>query len=275
MKSIIFFVLSMSFAAVSGAQTTDWKRLDLKGKVKSLKTQETYRYKPSGVWTEWAKTYGRTYLFNNTGYNTEFKEFIADGSMSYKIMYTYNLKEKKTELSYFDKDSKPTTKTVYILNDKGQKTEELLYTKEGKLNWRYTYAYDDKGNNINRTGYKTDGTLSSTYTWIYDSKGNPTDLKVETPGYATSSKKYAYDDKGNMKEEIWYNGQGGIDFRFIRAYDANGNKTEELKYKGQDKLLDKVTWRYEYDKPGNWTKRTQATSDGIDFHIEERTIIYY
>jgi hypothetical protein len=275
MKPIILSVLFLSLISISHAQVTDWKQLELKGKVKSLKAQETYRYKPAGKWTEWEKTYGRNYLFNNSGRKTEYHEFKADGTSGYKILYSYNLKEKKADVSYFGKDDKPTIKKTHILDAKGNMMEEIEYTREGTLDRRYAYTYDEKGNMTSMTGFKADGKMSSKTTWIYDSKGKLTDWTLETPGYATSYKKFVHDEKGNMKEEIWYNGNKEITFRFVRSYDAQGNKIEELKYKDGDKLLDMSKWRYEYDKTGNWTKRTQSTSDGADFHIEERTISYF
>ncbi len=268
--------MATAFAITTQAQaTTDAKQMGLKGKVKSIVFLENYRYKKEGVFTEWGILYNRQYGFDNTGRYTEFVENFANGSLNYKMKYTYNAKEKKAEILYFDKEGKPTSKKISVLDAKGQKTEEKEYTKDGEFRWRYTYAYDDKGNMTEIKGFKADGTLSIKTTTTYDSKGNKVSYLVETPGYANSSQKYSYDEKGNMKEEIWYDGQDQVTFRFVRSYDAQGNKTEELKYKGMDNLRDKITWQYVYDTKGNWTKRTQFTSDGVDFDIAERTISYY
>ena len=272
---MLFILLAMIIAGPSGAQKTDVADMELKGKVKALKTKTTYRYKKNGVFTEWEKLHEHQYQFNNTGYKTEFKEYSGKDSLNYRITYMYVPKEKKAELSYFDKELKPTSKKTYNYNDKGYKIEDLEYSRTGELDRRYTYTYDDRGNMTEMTGYRKNGTVSSKINYVYDSKNKLVGLKVETPGYATSSREFVYDEKGNMTEEIMYDGDGEIEFRFVRTYNANGNKTQELKYKGEDQLLDSGKWRYDYDKMGNWTKRIQSTSDGNDFHIEERTIVYF
>lgn len=276
MKSVLAFMLAMVVVTGINAQSkNDWYDMQLKGKVKSIKTKETHRYKKNGVFTEWEKSYSRLTQFNPTGFRTEYTEYYANDSISYKITYKYNGRDKTAELSYFDKLLKPTVKKTHKLDDKGRLSEILEYSRDGELDRRYAYAYDDRGNLAEVIYYKKDGTLGNKTTYKYDDKNNRTEWKLETPGYATSSRKFIHDDKGNMTEETWHNGKGEIDFRFVRTYDANGNKIQELKYKGATQLLDMTKWNYEYDKKGNWIKKIDLTSDGIDFHTEERTIVYY
>ena len=78
-----------------------------------------------------------------------------------------------------------------------------------------------------------------------------------------------------MSEETWLDGDKRMTFRFVRSYDDKGNMIEESKYNESNIFRDKTTWKYEYDKNGNWTKRTQYTSDGVDFNVDERVIVYY
>jgi hypothetical protein len=274
MKSILLLFSATLFVKAVTAQGVDWKQLELKGKIKSMKTQETYRYKPNGVWTEWEKTYSRTYLFDNTGRTTTFEEMRTDGTAGYKIVYKNKPKDKKIELAFFDKDGNATSKKTHVLDDKGRLLEEISYNKEGAPDQRYVYTYDDKGNRLSMTGYKADGSVSSKTSWTYDNKGKPASNLVETPGYANSSQEYTYDDKGNRTSESWYDGKKQLTFRFAWTYDANGNRIEESKYRG-DKFLSKTSWKHEYDKAGNWIKKTQYSEDGIDFWVVERAIVYY
>lgn len=276
MKSLVALLLVTGIVNASIAQNkTDWDEMELKGKVKSLQTKETHRYKKNGVFTPWENSYGHLTRFNNTGYRTEFSEFFGNDSLAYKITYTYKPKEKKADLAYFNKNLKPTIRKTYIHDNKGRRIEQIEYNTDGQLDHRYTYEYDDRGNLTRVGSYKKDGTLYSNTTYKYDNKDNRTDYILETPGYATSSKKFMYDAKRNIIEEFWYNGKGGIDFRFVRSYDAKGNKIQESSYKGGDKLIGTTNWTYEYDSKGNWIKKTDLTSDGTDFHTETRTIIYY
>ena len=70
-------VLTLLFTSIILHATAqpNWKEMGLKGKVKSLKTVETYRYKKNGMnFTPWEKTHNKTFLFDNAGYYTEFEE---------------------------------------------------------------------------------------------------------------------------------------------------------------------------------------------------------
>lgn len=276
MKLLSFILFVTCFAISATSQTnTDWKLNQLKGKVKSFTLLENYRYKKEGTFTEWGILNNKKYTFDNAGRYTEYVELTKTGSLYYKIKYTYQTKEKKATISYFDKDEKPTVKKLWSYNSKGQIIEMLDYTKDNKADWRYVYTYNTNGNRVMMESLRPDSTLYSKTTYRFDAKGNETGYLLETPGYANSSRKYSYDEKGNKTEEIWLDGKNEVVFRFVRLYDANGNVTEELKYKGPDKQVDKTTWKFEYDTKGNWIKRTQYTSDGVEFDIAERTITYY
>jgi len=276
MKSSFILLLAIIVGTGVVAQSkTDWEQLSLKGKVKSLQTKQTHRYKKNGVFTPWENSYSHLTRFNTTGYRTEYNEFLANDSLNYKITYTHTPKERKTELRYFNKELKPTIRKTYLYDAKGNHIDQLEYTTDGQQDRRYTYTYDANGNMLTITGYKKDGAVSSTTTYQYDSKNRRTNYLLETPGYANSFRKFVYDDKGNMTEEFWYNGKGATDFRFVRSYDAQGNKIEETSYKGNGQLVGTTRYAYEYDKKGNWTKKTDFISDGTDFHTETRTITYY
>lgn len=271
---MLFSVILCSFLLPSYAQN-NWKDLELKGKVKSVKYEETYRYKKNGVaFTPWEKTYTRTYTFDNTGRYLEFEERKADGTSGYRIKYNNKLREKLIEQNYFDKDDKATISKHVLLDEKGRVQELKEMTNAGQHDRSYIYSYDERGNLLTMTGKKADGTITSKYNWVYDDKNQKTELKLETPGYANSYQSYRYDSKGNQVEEILYDGKKEITFRFERVYDDKGNKVEESKFKGAV-FRDKVTWKYEYDKKGNWTKKTQYTADGEDFQVQERVIVYY
>ena len=277
MRSLLFCFLVMALAGPASSQTTtDWKSMGLRGKVKELTIQQNYRYKKDGIaFTPWEKQYTSIYKFEPTGRYSEFSQLLANGSLNYRIRYSYNITEKKGEQAYYDKEDKPTIKKALLYDNKGKMIELVEYTKEGNRRSSYKYVYDAAGNNTELVYFREDGTMGSKTLWTYDAKGNVTANSIETPGYATSYKRYTYDSKGNRTEETWLDGNMQVTFRFVRSYDEKGNVTEEIKYKGDNNPRDKTTWKYEYDNQGNWIKKTQYASDGTDFNIEERTIIYY
>lgn len=277
MKSVLMVIVFSAVTSLIMAQPpTDWKRNGLKGKVKSLTQRSEHRYKKDGVFTPWEKSFSKVTRFNAEGMNTRYDELLANDSLSYRITYTYNKRDNKADVAYFDRKLNPTIKKVFVYDAKGYKTEENEYTKEGQPDRRYLYTYDAKGNILTITGYNKDNKLTSKTTWKYDDRNYKTDYLEETPGYAPSSRKFVCNDKGNVTEETWLNGKNEINFRYLRTYDKYDNMIQEMKYKGrQDKLADLIHWTYTYDAKGNWIKQVQSTSDGQEFHIEERVIVYY
>lgn len=277
MKYLFSLLVALSAALGSNAQNiTDWKKEKLKGKVKSFTLLENYRYKKDDKFTEWGILYNKKYSFDNTGRYTEYTELTPKGDLSYKIKYVYNAKEKTATVSYFNKEEKPTTKQIWTYNNSGQLTQMQYYSKENKADWRYIYTYNTNGNRVMMESYKPDSTLYSKTTYTFDDKGNETGYLLQTKGYANSSEKYTWDNNGNKTEERWLDGKNEITFRHVYVYDDNGNVIDEQVFKGQDKnFLSKATYKYEYDAKGNWIKRTKFSTDGIEFDIAERKIVYY
>jgi len=52
------------------------------------------------------------------------------------------------------------------------------------------------------------------------------------------------------------------------------NQVKTKRYIGNDKTDITVSWSYEYDKKGNWIKRTQFI-DGLAGEVIRREIEYY
>lgn len=274
-KTLIIPVVCFAMTFIATAQETDWKKLNLRGKVKSMTSQQTYRYKQNNAWRDWEKTYRKIYNFNSKGYYETYQEYGLDGKLAYTLTYKYLPKEKKTELTYVNSQGVQTARTNQLLDATGRMIEEIKYHKGDTLYMRYVYTYNEKGARQSMTGYKPDGKVSGKSTWTYDASGKSDSCIVETPGYASSSTKNVYDAMGNIIENTLFNGRGAIEYRYERDYDDKGNKITERTYKGGDVLRNTTKWRYEFDKAGNWIKRTESTSDGMDFHIEERTITYF
>jgi hypothetical protein len=248
--------------------------MSLKEKVKTMKITDNFRKKKSNVWGEFEKTSDRVYQFNIDGNLVEFNRFKEDGTPAMKTVYTYNDKQNKVEATNFDANNNQTSTTITTVNGNGFKTEEQSYSSDGKLSSRHTFEYDDKNNNTKKTIYRADGTVSGTFTWTYDSKGNPIKVKKQFSGSTEHVQDFVYNEKGYLLGETSYDDRGGIDIRFERYYDEYGNKIQEIKYKRRD-LLGSQAWKYEYDKQGNWVKKIHINGEGIEFHTEERKIIYY
>ena len=275
MKRLLTALFLLSFVHNGISQSNpDWKANKLKDKVRSVSLLENYRYKREGKFTEWEILYNTKMSFDKSGRYTEYASMTPGGDLSYKTTYAYFAAEKRAVLTYHKKDENPFVTKHWRYNAQGLLSEIQEYNKDNTAGWRYVHTYDEKGNRVTLDSYKPEGTFYSKTSSTFDAKGNETGYLLQTTGYANSSRKYTYDDKGNKTEEIWMNGKNETDFRFVRAYDAYGSMTEESTYK-KDKLIGKVTWQYVYDKKGNWIRRTQYSNEGVDFDVAERTIVYY
>lgn len=200
MKPFLAFLLVLTLSA--NAQKTDWNELGLKGKVKSLQTKETHRYKKNGVFTPWENSYGYLTKFNNTGYRTEYIEFLGNDSLSYRITYTYNFKEKKADLAYFNKDLKPTITKKYFYNTKGLLIDQLEYTIDGKFDRRYAYKYDDRDNLVETSGYKNEGSLSSKTTYHANMYTMGREMPSKKPGTTAGAQLHLNSSGSLTRREI-------------------------------------------------------------------------
>lgn len=76
-----------------------------------------------------------------------------------------------------------------------------------------------------------------------------------------------------MKENAWTLDNKEIDRTFVYKYDSNNNVIQKDLYQPAGKLSKPFTYQYEYDKTGNWIKRTDFI-DKKATYILERELEY-
>ena len=280
MRKILLFILLFLLATSLGfgQKQNDWTKLELKGRVKSLKTTATYRSEKEGMLTKWQSAQSTFILFDKNGYSLEKLDYKEDGSLFYK--------------------------TVYTLNADSQLTQSLVTWPDGKPGGKTTFCYDNKGNMIEEINYKPDGSIANTSNYKYDANGNKTENSIksnlENQGSGTSY--YEYDNKGNLIKTshplrhggtAWYYSikkynekgkiieEGGVfsddgpsDMKTFWKYDDKGNVAEII-ITGIPALEHHSFYIYEYDKQGNWIKKTSSLENMIPRTIEDRVIEYY
>jgi YD repeat-containing protein len=200
----------------------------------------------------------------------------------------------------------PEAKATYKYDEQGNMTEQITYRKqafktnfkdESKIEDKWTYKYDEQVNQTEVNRYKPDGTIDSKATYKYDAQGN----MIEQITYGSNTKPltsgwkqtYKYDEQGNQIEmKLSYDMNDYFNSKKIYNYDAQGNMIEQITYRNkrdeQDKheiedkwkLDRKYTYEYdEYDKNGNWTKRTEFRNTDPDQikpeSVTERVFEYY
>ncbi len=131
MYTLLGLALLMS-SCTKNQKVTDWKELDLKGRVNSLKevsykavvrfgnNEKDIRKRESNP----HPIYDSYLIFNNKGNVIEKNQYLSDSSLLYK--------------------------TIYIYDENNLLIEENKYFSNGSLNNQLTYKYDNKGNIIQK-----------------------------------------------------------------------------------------------------------------------------
>ena len=116
------------------------------------------------------------------------------------------------------------------------------------FNFTQLYKYDEKGQMIERTSLRGNGTLMYRYLFKYDDKGNRTEwIQIGANGLMVGRVTYKFDEKNNLVEEI--------------SHDSNN--VPKATY----------TYTYEFDRKGNWTRRTKLENN-TPVEIKERNYNY-
>lgn len=177
-------------------------------------------------------------------------------------------------------DSKYMGKVVMHFNDKGQKVLVESYSPKGELRNRHKLKYNDINELIQVISYKgkTDDVIF-TETATYKQKGiiasitkssktNICNEKSDTIVYGEngiSSIAFAADklsaefrfkfSKSRLIEETSFYRNGALCWRFTFKHDDKGNVINKKTFV-KNKIISDLTFEYEFDKYGNWTKRT-------------------
>ena len=93
-------------------------------------------------------------------------------------------------------------------------------------------------------------------------------------------KRHVYKYEAKPKEELVYSETGSLTYRELYVLDHKGNKIEETVFEPDGSVNWKISYTYEFDSHGNWTKRTMNVLSDRDRLIEAasvdlRTITYY
>jgi hypothetical protein len=106
----------------------------------------------------------------------------------------------------------------------------------------------------------------------YNTKRNPIECRSYSADGRLRSIGNKFDDKGNLIQTTYYsaNGSTSVD---INKYDDKENLIESIHYSTYT-VINKIIFKYVYDKKLNWIKKTSFLDDRlIDFR--ERVIVYY
>lgn len=189
-----------------------------------------------------------TYIFGNNGKIREEKSFLRETSVQYITTYTYDSNNNLQTEQRLNSDYK----RLYTINNKYNNKNQLLQTetlnKDNTLEYSEVRTYDTKGNMTSNRTYDgfADGKILEEFK--YDNNNNLIERKEIVNQEIVSHQLYTFDDHNNM------------------IYEKTVGKTNKS-------AIDRKI-RYEYDKKGNWIKKT-ITIDNEPKYVVERTITYY
>ena len=175
-------------------------------------------------------------------------------------------------------------KFIYVYGSDGKRMREMTEEDDGQQYLSRLYAYDASGKKAAEAVYHLCGTFSALLMYSYDADG----LLREALSFQYRSimrQVYDYDRRGRVQSRALYKNnalQSTTRFEYVeRAYPISEETTNVV----NPLLNDKSVSMYEYDRHGNWTKRTTRRlimpidEDGKPMfeatEITERTITYF
>ena len=198
--------------------------------------------------------------YNNQGIITDKTEYLYDKDNSimaenlylnketvqYRNTFEYDADKRKIAETRTDPNGKMVSKTTWEYEN-GRLSTKIDFNENNEIEYSEKFEYDAKGNLVRHTSFsKIDGEMRNEY--VYDAKNNKTAWSIQ---------------KGDKTE-----------MRAVYTYDKAGLQTSYSISNGEGRVMDARAYKYEYDKKGNWTKKTVMINKQPMF-ITERKITYY
>ncbi|WP_405344303.1 hypothetical protein KST04_09600 [Fusobacterium vincentii] len=263
--TLMLLVFNYSYSVSKIMPETDWKKMNLKGKVKTMIKTE-YEYDSSG---KLEKTWVIETYFNEQGYITNEVQYV-DNRLNQSIIYKNNsngLPTKKDEVSrvysYKYEETKDgnllvTIKEENVDNENFPRLEKITYNKDGKKVHHLVYSgkelivddmyiYNEKGNLIEikkavSTDVKDNRLRKNGIKITYNYKANGDYEK--TTEVATAKWTYLYDKNGNEQEYISMIKTGSEGKTKISIY----LKFKDITRDEHGNLTRRTSVRYDYSK---------------------------
>lgn len=292
--SIAFFITTISLVFLHTScndkpRDNSLKRLNLKGKVESLKEIPYEAIERFGIIEKGKISRNHSQfehykiLFNNKGnvkirytYDSEGKtiekytsiyddndwliesqkhtnRYTTFGNLDYKWIYKYDEKGNQIESSKFNYDGQLDMMEKHKNDSNGNAFQTDNYNSDGRLVLQWQSEYDEKGNMVLRKGYDSEGRLFWTLTSKYNRRGN----LVEMTSVLLDARL-----------------KGSLDKKETFKYDEFGNKIEHNTYSIDGRLISKESYIYDFDEIGNWIRQI-IYKDNTPICVVERTIKYF
>lgn len=219
----------------------------LRGRVKSVHTRIEYPVETPLTRTGMRSSL-ETYNQNRNKLRTE--SYDHKNNLYMITVYGYVDGSRVSAFKYIEREYSPPS-------GRGGGTGPL--TSERKMDTRYQqrfeYKYDEHKRLSEKTEFRSNGDVMWRHVYKYD---------------------------GNQKEEFVYLENGTLSRRELSLLDDKGNEIETTDFDADGKVTAKISYTYEYDANGSWTKRTSSRKEGNPTlmrldpgNVQTRTITYY
>jgi len=253
------------------------------GPVRNIHTERSDLHKEDEHWVEGTRRQEETFSFDPQGRVVESIIYNVDSSVSMKSTFIYSNAGCLAESTALDGDDTLLYRTIYAYGPENT-CALMVYGAGDALEERVVFTDDSEGKPLQRINYYPDGSLKNR--WVrdvssegvvskkcvdYGPDGSITGSWTETDDPSRrESQKCHYDADGSLKsrslsyydsdryeiERRNYNNKGALERRLTWNYDSSGNVTKTMEYSALDEIEEERLFVYEYDKVGNWTKRT-------------------
>ena len=273
-----------------GLTNTDVENEGLKGKVKIV-IDSTFSAKEmfGEIIKDTLKQAKRTF-FNKKGDLIQ-NHYYAD----YEYSYEY-LKDKK--ITKITRNGEKFVSAITTYNQKRLPIRLDEVGQDGLLFGRWNYTYDNFFRLTNVIYYGYDGKIDRKVVLTYNSdnsyeqkifesyeytvtKYNPDNEILETLVYdydleddeiGDLEQKWTYPDDKNIT--IFIYSRGDLEEKICKTKDEYGMAIKSIIYDEDGELEETYSWKYTYDKTGNWIKYIEYI-DNKPVEIRERKITYY
>jgi len=218
----------------------------LRGRVKSVNTRIEYPVETPLTSTgtrSWVETY------NQNGNKLRAESYDHRNNLYLITVYGYLDGNRVSASKYIEREYSPPS---------GRGPGGALMS-ERKMDPRYQHRFEYKYDENKRLTEKTEFRSNGDFMW-----------------------RHVYKYNGNQKEEFVYLENGTLSRRELSILDDKGNEIETTDFDSDGKVTAKISYTYEYDANGNWTKRTSTRKGGNETlmrldpgNIQIRTITYY
>ncbi|MCE1245401.1 MAG: hypothetical protein LWY06_02020 [Firmicutes bacterium] len=189
----------------------------------SKPTTRVYFYDQDGdklMEAVWVDRYGKIenihrYSYDGeTGLMKERAEYDREGRLFYSIRTAFDLTTdppRQIEEAWFDPAGKPIKRLVYKYDESGEICTEERFDANNIFDGAFHFEYDERGILKQKSWQSKSGRVMSAFRYEVDADEKVTKTEMLDENMVVETiQTLTYDDIGNVKEEVWKDGEGKV-----------------------------------------------------------------